>query len=647
MEILELHIRNFMSIGQTKPVALSGKGLVLIQGENDDDSSANSNGVGKSSIADALCWALYGKTARGVEGDAVVNKVAKKECSVSVVLQDGDVFYRITRYRKHKTYKNQTIVQVWEKGREDRVENVDKGTERETQALITSILGCTHEVFMAAIYAGQEVTPDLPAMTDKNLKMLIEEASGLQRLEKAYELANKEVNAVRNQLDAARSKVNAQSDALVSINARLLGMQNQVRDFEDKRAERSNQFKERAGQVVATVKKLQSSLDPELRGSLEREQEKINEQIASIKPMLEKTAELTTEVNSAAHQVDIAAQEVKRKTDEAQTLKYRVDHAAEAMKEPCETCGKPHTADEIEQYKAHHTERLKNALRELHEARKRHDEAVEEKDKRDRALAEHKAKVPDISHLHVRLREIQEELYKIAALETEIAMASRDAKDLVEKAKGALTEVNPFQAALQSLEEQVAEQSRELEEGKVKVKELEDQLVLAESVATVFSPSGVRAHILDTVTPFLNDRTSEYLATMSDGNITAVWTTLTTTAKGDLKEKFSIEVSNDKGAETFAGLSGGEKRKVRLATMLALQDLVASRATKPINLWIGDEIDDALDSAGLERLMTILDKKARERGTVLIISHNELRDWVDQVLTVRKVAGVSTIEGEL
>ena len=116
----------------------------------------------------------------------------------------------------------------------------------------------------------------------------------------------------------------------------------------------------------------------------------------------------------------------------------------------------------------------------------------------------------------------------------------------------------------------------------------------------------------------------------------------------ELREKFNIDVQNDKGAKSFKGLSGGEKRKVRLATMLALQDLVASRASKPIDLYIGDEIDDALDTAGLERLMVILERKARERGTVLVVSHADLRDWIDNVCTVTKqTTGISDITGAL
>ena len=119
------------------------------------------------------------------------------------------------------------------------------------------------------------------------------------------------------------------------------------------------------------------------------------------------------------------------------------------------------------------------------------------------------------------------------------------------------------------------------------------------------------------------------------------------TAKKEDREKFNIAVENDKGAKSFAGLSGGETRKVRLATAMALQDLVASRASKPISLFIADEVDDALDNAGLERLMGILDQKSKEKGTVLVISHNSLSDWIRDVVTVVKENDMSRVTGVL
>ncbi|MCY1303060.1 hypothetical protein D9M70_527490 [compost metagenome] len=177
--------------------------------------------------------------------------------------------------------------------------------------------------------------------------------------------------------------------------------------------------------------------------------------------------------------------------------------------------------------------------------------------------------------------------------------------------------------------------------------EIAAQCALLADAVKVFSPAGVRAHILDTVTPYLNERTSEYLGVLTDGDTQATWSTLQSGAKGALKEKFNIAVQSGTGGSSFGLLSGGEKRKVRLACAMALQDMVASRATKPINIFVADEIDHALDEAGLERLMGILNTKAKERGTVLVVSHNSLADWIDQAITVTKTAkGKSVVSGE-
>ena len=103
-------MQNF-SIKEAK-IDLNDRGLVLIEGVNEDDPSAKSNGAGKSSIVDALCWCLYGKTARGVSSDAVVNRKTKKNCCVSVLIQDGEDEYPVVRSRKHD--KNGTGLAVSE-----------------------------------------------------------------------------------------------------------------------------------------------------------------------------------------------------------------------------------------------------------------------------------------------------------------------------------------------------------------------------------------------------------------------------------------------------------------------------------------------------------------------------------------------------
>ena len=143
MIIQELHLENFLIMSKAD-VNLDNKGLILIVGENKDDTSANSNGSGKSTIVDALCWCLYGTTARGISGDDVVNRTNKENCFVSVKIQDGENVYEITRYRKHSAYKNNVKVIV-------NGSDLTKPSTNETDKLMVSLLGITEEIFKDGI----------------------------------------------------------------------------------------------------------------------------------------------------------------------------------------------------------------------------------------------------------------------------------------------------------------------------------------------------------------------------------------------------------------------------------------------------------------------------------------------------------------
>ena len=250
MRLLSVTIHNFMAISRAE-VKLADRGLVLVQGVNDDESSATSNGAGKSSFADALCWCLYGTTARGEAGDQIVNRFVGKDCSVAMSVQDGPHDYLITRYRKHKTHKNQLKVKQIILGFEAWTD-LTKGTEKLTQEVINQIIGCSFEVFTGAVYAGQEKMPDLPGMTDKTLKMLIEEASGATLLEAAYDEAQTRLRAIKAEVEA--------SDEL-RVRVQILVEENETR-LEDAKAGKTTFEKDRleAVKVIhakATVTKSQ------------------------------------------------------------------------------------------------------------------------------------------------------------------------------------------------------------------------------------------------------------------------------------------------------------------------------------------------------------------------------------------------------
>lgn len=631
MQVEELRIERFLGVAEAT-LKLSNKGLVLIQGENQDDPSADSNGAGKSSIVDALCWCLYGVTARGVSGDAVVNRTAKKGTCVDLILHDDGDRYHVRRTRKPNGL---TVERLLPGGSV----TLTAGTEKETQAAIVKLMGCSQDVFMAAVYAGQEAMPDLPGMTDKQLKLLIEEAAGVQTLAEAYALARDEAAEVTRTISSKDSMLSAAETQVSQAADRLESLKAARQKFEDDRGEFMKVMAANAKVRFANAAKLKDSLSAAEKAAAKVRMAEIANKMSGLK--LEQA-----EADRLHKHSLIAYQSLQHAIATAENWKTQLSKAEKELLnidsrigQPCTACGKPIAADDLEQARDHARAivvaakgSLKDSLAAGLDLKTKYKEAQAKFDEFKATMSDPTALVAEHAQLTARVKDIE-------AIEGKIAFEEGEVKRLVGEVSKKKAEVNPFDALVEKETKANEGYTKAADTLAAELATLATEANVLKDAVQVFGPAGVRAHILDTVTPFLNDRTAEYLGALSDGNITAVWSTLSKTAKGEVREKFTIEVATASGTDSFAGLSGGEKRKVRLACAMALQDLVATRATKPINLFIADEVDHALDESGLERLMGVLERKARDRGTVLVISHNSLSDWIDNVITVVKKNG--------
>jgi DNA repair exonuclease SbcCD ATPase subunit len=644
MNITKVIIQNFLTIRRAE-IELDNRGLLLIQGDNKDDSSADSNGAGKSSIADAICWALYGVTARGVSTDAVVNKTAKKNCKVEVFLSDGTNEWCISRHRKDSTHKNATQVKQRDPTPGAMAIDLHKGTERETQEVINSIIGCSLEVFQAAVYAGQEKMPDLPAMTDKQLKLMIEEAAGTEVLAKAHQIARERLNAVQKNLTAFDAALASYTTQHASIVTRLADETIKHAEFEAQRKPHAKAELSKTIPLNARIVELGGEIAAEELKDRGRELKEIAATFASLKHERDELDRLQ-KVSQVADRALTLAEAEARATKARHAAAVDALHTInDKVGEPCGECGKAYCEHDIEAAKKLREATLETTTAALRDVAERYKSARKDAQNASEAATAFKSTMTDVSALAARQRTLQDGLAMIETLKKEKTAIEAE----IDKSKTAagvwLKKDNPYTESLAFMEKSLKSVEQSISETEAKKCKVETEVEILQDAVAVYGPAGVRAHILDTVTPYLNDRTSHYLSALADGNIHATWNTLTTNAKGEVKEKFQIEVVNDKGAESFGGLSGGEKRKVRLSCAMALQDMVASRATKPIGIFIADEVDHALDESGLERLMTILNEKAKDRGTVLVISHNSLSDWIETVITVEKKGGFATVSG--
>ena len=640
MRFTDLIIENFLAIKEAR-VSLDARGLLLIAGVNEDDSSAESNGAGKSSIADALSWVLYGVTARGESGDAVVNRTAGKGTKVSIEIDDDGEKYRICRHRKHKDGKNGLqILKAANLTLGIATADLTKGTDKLTQEVVDKIIGSSYEVFKSSICAGQESFPDLPGMTDKVLKMLVEEAAGTTILEEAYGEAGKRLTAEKKALDALTIKNASLAESL----ARQKGMLEDARLDHAQwtatnttnilaKTELAKNEMARAKAVVlvdlAPIKAVIATFDAKLAGMKAEQLEE--RRLASVHNGKKSVLERAIASVDGSHLI------AKRLKDETAKI---ADHVGE----PCGECGRAYTPAEIEPAMLIVAEKMRANSLALHTYESELEVAKDASESARSELEAFRATMTDASETSALRASEHDRLMTAAELIRHRQSLIDNAKTLVSEVSALKSAPNPFEASIYRMEKIILGVTGDIEALEITIAAHIQAVKIAAVVVEVFAPAGVRAHILDHVTPFLNGQTAKYLSVLSDGNINATWSTLTKSAKGELREKFAIEVDTVSGGSSFGLISGGEKRKVRIATALALQDLVAQRATKPIELFFADEIDDALDTPGLERLMMVLEEKARERGTVMVISHNDLKSFISSVVTVTKKDGYATIE---
>ncbi|HCI6792449.1 TPA: AAA family ATPase [Klebsiella pneumoniae] len=637
MKFLTLEVENFMALANAK-VELDQRGLVLIQGVNAGDSSAASNGAGKSTLMNSLMWCIYGETSHGVKGDDVLSTGHEKNCRVKVTIEDEGKRYAIIRHRKHKEFKNRLIV----RGEDG---DMTKGKDSLTQEFVERLIGASKEVFMASIYASQEAMPDLPGMSDKNLKTIVEEAAGVDRLTKAYAIARERANAAAARMETTKTKMDACLSLVESAQNELESAKTSSEAWERDRNERLDVA--RAGLVGAEVTLTEVEMElrslPEQIRDTENAIGKEREKLASKEEHDAKLVKVRGAITDIRASIRITENIQKEAMQRARAFKVKAEEVNTKVGEPCPTCGKAYCVEDLSTVKESFVEQARSEISQAQASATsvaKYQEHLEKALKIESSLV---ASTPDVSAIISRIEQLTKELGTLRHREKEVVAVEA----LVARARSEVDritkEINPFLAVIKRHEESLAANKSNYGVLKTELKNIQEQALLLDKARQVYSPAGVRSHILTSVTPFLNAQTAEYLNTLSDGNIVAEWSTMESTKKGEWRDKFNISVRKIGASKTFQTLSGGEKRKVRIACSLALQDLVASRASKNIELFIGDEIDDALDTAGLERLMGILEAKARERGTVMIISHKEMKSWFRETITVEVKEGRSYV----
>jgi len=285
-----------------------------------------------------------------------------------------------------------------------------------------------------------------------------------------------------------------------------------------------------------------------------------------------------------------------------------------------------------------------------HEAMKRRDKADETLHTIDEELAKIEKQLSSVADSMLTIQQLSTQRNAVAAVlaeQTDAQVAWRLQHRVLQDniAGRALQEVSHWEHYTAHVND-AKEQEAILRKLQKQYDDFQEQVRYLELWQEGFGNRGVKSLILDTITPFLNQRSNEYLRVLTGGNATVEFTTQTELASGEKRDKFAVNVSYKHGFNDYNGISGGEAHRVDVAAMFALGDLSSSRARAAVRLRLLDEPFDNLDSIGKERVFELMrDVLAPKVGTLLVMSHDDsLTSRFENRMTVIKEGGISRIE---
>ena len=198
IQIRDLTVKNFMSVGAaTQAINFDRNDLTLVLGENLDlGGDGSRNGTGKTTIINALSYALYGQALSNIRKDNLVNKTNAKGMLVSLDFHINGTDYRIERGRKPNVLK--FYVNNEHKAAEDEAQ----GDSRETQDAIERIIGMSHDMFKHVLALNTYTEPFL-SLKANDQRTIIEQLLGItllsERADRIKELNRQTKDAIQSE----------------------------------------------------------------------------------------------------------------------------------------------------------------------------------------------------------------------------------------------------------------------------------------------------------------------------------------------------------------------------------------------------------------------------------------------------------------
>jgi DNA repair exonuclease SbcCD ATPase subunit len=206
IRIKDLTVKNFMSVGnQTQAVDFNKEQLTLVLGENLDqggDDTGSRNGTGKTTIINALSYALYGTALTNIKRNNLINKTNSKGMLVTLHFEKDGVNYRIERGR------SPNVLKFYINDQEQEMIDESQGDSRKTQESINVLLNMSHDMFKHIVALNTYTEPFL-SMRQNDQRAIIEQLLGITILSEKAENLKEQVKQTKEAITSETLKIEA------------------------------------------------------------------------------------------------------------------------------------------------------------------------------------------------------------------------------------------------------------------------------------------------------------------------------------------------------------------------------------------------------------------------------------------------------
>ncbi len=594
---------NCFSYGEGNELDLSDATLTQLVG---------TNGVGKSSIPLILEEVLFNKNSKNVKKADIANRYVNKGYDISLEFSVDADLYNIAVSRrtnlKCKLTKNG--------------EDISSHTASNTYKTLGDILGIDFKTFSQLVYQNTNASLQFLTATDTNRKKFLIDLLKLDDYVSYFEVFKEAVRSVSSMVTTEEAKIatiqkwltdNILEDSSI-LEKKILPKINE----KDEESLRSLQVEFEN----ISEKNKQINLNENLKYQLK------SIDLHEAKRLLAEHPEL---IDTSTYLTGIGSWKSEQMHEQKMLDKYQTLAGMENA--TCPTCDGEIDQKFVSNMIEEHEERVEQCAKFADKDRERL-QNIEESNEIHR-----KAK-KDVETWETLYRDIDRELpnkvlnaeklqEQIAELRRKITTARETLQEVIDENE----KIERHNTRIGIILEQTEQFESDLSHSESKLKSSEAKLAVLETLKKAFSTNGLLAYKIESLVKELEILTNEYLAEFSDGRFAINFVVE--------NDKLNVEVSDNGNIIDILALSSGELARVNIATLVSIRKLMTSISRSQINVLFLDEVNQALDEVGKEKVVEVLLKE--ETLNTYMVSHGWTHPLLEKI-EITKEDNISYLE---